>query len=159
MAERLAPEAQAGAFLPESPFVNELVKLLRAYDTRGIRNPGTDDALLAPYIVTRQQRREIPIMGNPDAKTLWRLELFYNAVGMLIERRAGVAVSPLMQFHHEGFGRVILAAGRLVVVSRYLRDVHRFGFDSVETLAQEGEKHAAAGVEMIRRFPEAARYG
>ncbi|WP_152647872.1 DUF269 domain-containing protein, partial [Rhodopseudomonas palustris] len=36
------------------------------------------------------------------------------------------------------------------------RDVHRFGFDNLGKLAEDGEKLVAAGVEMIRKYPEVA---
>jgi probable nitrogen fixation protein len=58
--------------------------------------------------------------------------------------------------HHEGFGRVILTAGRLVVVSKVHRDLHRFGFDSLSVLAAEGAKQVAAGAEMIQKYSEVA---
>jgi probable nitrogen fixation protein len=98
-------------------------------------------------------------MGDPDPETLWRLELFYNAIGLSIERATGIMVTPMMKMHHEGFGRMILAAGRLIVVNKQLRDVHRFGFGSLDKLAEEGEKFVAAGIEMINKYPEVARYG
>jgi probable nitrogen fixation protein len=67
-------------------------------------------------------------------------------------------VSPMMKIHHEGFGRLVLTAGRLIVLNKQLRDVHRFGFDSLEKLAREGDKLVAAAVEMIEKFPEVANY-
>jgi probable nitrogen fixation protein len=67
-------------------------------------------------------------------------------------------VTPMMKMHHEGFGRMVLIAGRLIVVNKQLRDVHRFGFPSLEKLAEEGEKLVASGVEMINRYAEVARY-
>ena len=118
----------------------------------------SDLVLIDPYIVDKAKRREIPIMGDPDPETLWRLELFYNAVALSIERETGVMVTPMMKMHHEGFGRMILAAGRLIVVNKQLRDVHRFGFDSYAKLAAEGEKAVQAGIEMVEKFPEAANY-
>ena len=142
----------------ESVFVKELVKQWRAQDAHGAWDGKSDLDLIAPYILTKEKRREIPIIGDPDPETLWRLELFYNAVGLAIERETGVMVSPLMKLHHEGFGRMILTAGRLVVVNKHLRDVHRFGFESLEKLAQEGEKLVAAGVEMIAKFPQVAHF-
>jgi probable nitrogen fixation protein len=110
-------------------------------------------------VLTKEQRREMPIVADPDPETLWRLELFYSAVGLTIERATGVMVSPMMKMHHEGFGRMVLMAGRLIVVNKQLRDVHRFGFPSMEKLAQEGEKLVAAGVDMIHKFPEVAKFG
>ena len=141
----------------ESVFVKELVKQWRAQDSYGAWEGKSDLDLIAPYIVTKAQRREMPIMGDPDPDTLWRLELFYNAVGLAIERTTGVMVQPMMKMHHEGFGRMILTAGRLIVVVKHLRDVHRFGFDTLEKLAEEGAKLIAAGTEMIEKYPEVAR--
>lgn len=143
----------------ESDFLRELVKIWRAQDAHGVWEGKSDEALLAPYIVTREQRREMPIMGDPDPEVLWRLELFFNAVGLAIERRTGVMVSPMMKMSHEGFGRLVLIAGRLVVVNKQLRDVHRFGFESLEKLAAEGGKFVAAGVAMIEQFSAVAQYG
>jgi probable nitrogen fixation protein len=67
-------------------------------------------------------------------------------------------VTPMMKMSHEGFGRIVLIGGRLIVVNKQLRDVHRFGFDSYAKLAEEGEKQVKAGVEMIEKFPEVANY-
>jgi probable nitrogen fixation protein len=157
MAELAAVAVEGEAIA--SPFVKELIKQWRAQDAHGAWDRKSDLELLDPYILDKERRRQMPIMGDPDPETLWRLELFYNAVGLSIERATGVMVTPMMKMHHEGFGRMILAAGRLIVVNKQLRDVHRFGFDSLEKLAAEGEKLVAVGVEMINRYPEVARYG
>ncbi len=156
------PEAAAAVETTSKPedsiFITELIKVWRAQDTHGTWERKTDLSLLDPYIVTKEQRREIPIIGDPDPEILWRLELFYNAVGLAIERRTGCMVQPMMKMSHEGFGRMILTTGRLIVVNKHLRDVHRFGFESLEKLAAEGEKLVDAGVEMIEKFPEVARF-
>jgi probable nitrogen fixation protein len=98
------------------------------------------------------------MMDDPDPDTLWRLELFYNAVGLAIERRTGKVAQPLMKMHHEGFGRMVLLCGRLVVVNKFLRDVHRFGFDSFEALGAQGDKLVEDACAMIARFPEVVDY-
>jgi len=154
-----AAVAEAPANPWKSPFVIELVKQWRAQDTHGAWEGKNDAKLLEPYIITKEQRREMPIIGDPDPETIWRLELFYNAVGLAIERETKIMVSPMMKMHHEGFGKMILTAGRLVVVNKQLRDVHRFGFETMEKLAAEGEKLVTAAVEMIRKFPDVANYG
>ena len=143
----------------KSPFVIELVKQWRAQDTHGAWEGKNDAKLLEPYIITKEQRREMPIIGDPDPETIWRLELFYNAVGLAIERETRIMVSPMMKMHHEGFGKMILTAGRLVVVNKHLRDVHRFGFETMEKLAAEGEKLVSAAIEIIKQFPDVANYG
>lgn len=140
-------------------FLGELAKQYRAQDTYGTWDGKSNDTLLLPYIINKEQRKEIPIMGDPDPETLWRLELFYNAIGLSVERQTGIMVSPMMKMSHEGFGRMVLTAGRLVVINKYLRDVHRFGFNDMDKLAEEGGKLVDAAIEMINKFPEVAKYG
>jgi probable nitrogen fixation protein len=139
-------------------FLNELVKQWRAQDMHGTWDSKSDLDLLEPYILTREKRREIPTMSDPDPETLWRMELFYNAIGLTIERETGIMVAPLMKLHHEGFGRLVLTAGRLIVLNKHLRDVHRFGFDSLEKLESEGERLVTDALEWIEKYPDVARY-
>ena len=155
MAEAAAIEK---APVTESVFLKELIKQWRAQDAHGAWDKKSDLDLIAPYIITKEQRREIPIMGDPDPETLWRLELFYNAIGLSVERATAIMVSPMMKMHHEGFGRLVLIAGRLIVINKHLRDVHRFGFESLEKLVAEGEKLVGEACAMIGKFPEVARY-
>jgi probable nitrogen fixation protein len=157
MAEALAVKMTESPM--DSLFVKELVKQWRAQDSYGTWEGKSDELLLEPYILDKEKRKAMPIIGDPDPETLWRLELFYNAVGLSIERATGVMVTPMMKMSHEGFGRMILAAGRLIVVNKQLRDVHRFGFDSMGKLAEEGQKLVSAGVTMIETYPDVAKYG
>jgi probable nitrogen fixation protein len=139
-------------------FAAQLVQQIRAQDTHGSWDRKSDMDLLDPFIVDKEARRAMPIIGDPDPDTLWRLELFYGALCLAIEREAGIMVSPMMKMSHEGFGRMVLIAGRLVVVNKSLRDVHRFGFDSIEKLNAEAEKFLASAKEIIASFPEVANY-
>src|ERR1035441_3554993 len=100
-------------------FGSELVKQWLAQDLHGAWDAKSDRDLLDPYIMTREKRLQIPIMSDPDPETLWCMELFYNAIGLTIERFTGVMVSPLMKLHHEGFGRLVLTAGRLIVFNKH----------------------------------------
>lgn len=140
-------------------FVQQLIKQLRAQDTNGTWDNKSDLQLLKPYIHTAEERRALPILGDPDPETLWHLEIFYNAIAVAIERETGQMVSPMMKMSHEGFGRMVLLAGRLVVVNKQLRDVHRFGFPSLAKLADTGTKFLTEAVSMIRTYPEVAQYG
>ena len=143
----------------DTVFIRELVKQWRAQDSYGAWEGKSDEHLLEPYILDKEKRKEIPIIGDPDPETLWRMELYYNAIGLSIERASGIMVSPMLKMSHEGFGRQILIAGRLIVLNKMLRDVHRFGFPSMEKLAEEGEKAVSNALEMIETYPEVARYG
>ncbi|MGY3533003.1 MULTISPECIES: NifX-associated nitrogen fixation protein [Bradyrhizobium] len=142
----------------DTPFLMELIKIWRAQDANGAWTKKSDLDLLEPYILDKEKRRALPIVGDPDPDTLWRLELFFDAVALSIERVTGVMIQPIMKLHHEGFGRVVLIAGRLIAVNKQLRDVHRFGFANLVKLAEEGGKYVNDGIEMVRRFPDVANY-
>lgn len=151
--------AQTDALSLASAFVQQLIRQLRAQDSHGTWDGKTDLQLLKPYIHTVEERRAMPIIGDPDPETLWHLELFYNAVAVAIEHETGQMVTPMMKMSHEGFGRMVLLAGRLVVVNKQLRDVHRFGFTSLSKLAEAGTKLLDEAVGMIRSYPALAQYG
>ncbi|MGO9769568.1 MAG: NifX-associated nitrogen fixation protein [Roseiarcus sp.] len=140
----------------DAPFVKTLVRVLRAEDSYGVWESKPDAEILADFIVTKEQRRQIPIIGDPDPDTLTRVEKFYVAVGLDIERVSGRIASPMMKMSHEGFGRVVLTVGRLVAVVKSLRDVHRFGFESHEKLAEAGEALVAEAKTWIDAFPAVA---
>lgn len=158
MAETLELSAEDSTALA-STFVVELIKQCRAQDMHGAWEGKSDVELLVPYILDAEARRALPLMGDPDPETLWRIELFYNAIALSIERATGVMVSPMMKMHHEGFGRMVLIAGRLVVVNKQLRDTHRFGFPSLTKLGEAGSKFVEEGVGMVEKYTEVAKYG
>ncbi|MFO1145597.1 MAG: NifX-associated nitrogen fixation protein [Rhodospirillales bacterium] len=140
-----------------SLFVRALVRQLRAHDITGAWERKSDAELLAPYLVTPEQRRAMPVIGDPDARQLWRIEQYWAAAGLAVEQACGIIATPIVKLTHEGFGRAVLIAGRLVVASRVMRDVHRFGFANLSKLASEGEKLVSGAAEMIAKYPEPAR--
>lgn len=150
-------DAPRGGEMVDSAFLTQLAAVIRAEDSYGQWDDKTDADIMAEFIVTKEERREIPIIGDPDPDVMWRVGKFYDAVGLLIEKRSGCMASQMQKMSHEGFGRVVLIAGKLVVVSKHLRDIHRFGFVSWEKLAEAGEKLVEAAVETIDTYPDAAR--
>lgn len=146
-----------GGAMPASDFLKQLIAVIRAEDSHGSWDDKADAELLADFIVTREERREIPIIGDPDPDLLWRVERFYDAVALLLERRTGAQAAQMARIHHEGFGRIVLISGRLVVLSKHVRDIHRFGFESFARLAEAGDALAEEAAATVARFPDAAR--
>jgi probable nitrogen fixation protein len=155
MAETAAEAAAPSGI--EADFIKAIVSLIRAEDTYGAWEGKTDSVLLKDYVLDKEARRQIPIIGDPDPDVIHRIETFYKAIGLQIEKRTGLMATPMVKMSHEGFGRIVLITGRLVVLSRHLRDVHRFGFPSVEKLAADGAKYVAEAVELIEAHPDVAR--
>lgn len=148
-----AAVAEAGL---DSIVVKNLISLVRAEDTFGAWENKSDLELLEPFIMTAEKRKEIPIMGDPDPDIIWRFELFHKALGLTIEKEAGVMATPMLKLSHEGFGRLVLIAGNLVVYSKHVRDLHRWGFKSVEKMAEDGDKILVKAKEMIEKYQDLA---
>lgn len=138
-------------------FLRCLIDRIRAEDSFSASGSTSDNEVLGDFVVTREQRRAIPIIGDPDPDTIDRIGYFYQAAGLAVERRTGLVASPMMTIHHEGFGRVVLLTGCLVLYARSLRDVHRFGFDSSTALASAGGAVVAKAIAMIEAHPDLAR--
>lgn len=138
------------------PFAKGLLTLVRAQDRSGAWDNEPDEAILAPFIVTKLQKRELPMMGDPDPDILWRVELYYTAIAWEIERRAGCATAPMLNIHHEGWGRAIIIAGRLIAVNSHVRELHRFGFENVCDMEKRAMKLIEEGVAMIEKFSTVA---
>jgi len=144
------------ADLATSDFIKEMSRQTRALDSYGTYDGWPVERVLAPFIVTKEQRREIPVIGDPDDVILARVRAFHNAIAAMIEKECGLMAVPLINITHEGFGRALITVGKLVVMDRTLRDVHRFGFDSYPKMKDEADKHLAVALEVIGKYPDIA---
>jgi len=135
--------------LLKNPLVRQIVVQLRAMDSYGTYDTWGDDKVLDPLILTKARRREIPVVGDPDETVVARVKAFYNAIAVTIESECGLMAVPVINLTHEGFGRAMIIVGKLVVLDKTLRDVHRFGFDSLEKLVEEMEKLSGKAVALI----------
>jgi probable nitrogen fixation protein len=149
------PEELA-VFVAENAFLQELVRQIRAQDHYGVYRSWEDRLVLAPYVVSKEKKRQIKVDGDVDPATQLRILSFYRAIAAYIEKETGKLCQVVIDLSHEGFGWSLIWCGRLMIVARTLRDAQRFGYDSLEKLAAEGEKLAKTGVDYIQRFPEIA---
>ncbi|MEM8555085.1 MAG: NifX-associated nitrogen fixation protein [Pseudomonadota bacterium] len=157
MTATLETDAPRGGEWIDNPFLKQIAAVIRAEDSYGTWDEKTDAEIMAEFIVTADERREIPIIGDPDPDVMWRISKFYDAIGLMIEKETGCMASQMQKMSHEGFGRIVLIAGKLVVISKHLRDVHRFGFTTWEKLAKEGDKLVGQAVDVINKYPDAAK--
>ncbi len=146
--------ADAALTVDSSPFLKAIVQQIRANDPYGTYRNWADELLLKPYILSKKQRREIPVEGDVEAVTQGRIMAFYRAIAARIEQETGQLSQVVIDLSHEGFGWALIFSGRLILVSKTLRDAQRFGFDSLEKLNADGEKLVQKGVDLAKRFPE-----
>ncbi|MDP5237976.1 NifX-associated nitrogen fixation protein [Uliginosibacterium sp. 31-16] len=140
----------------DTDFMKEMLRQVRALDSYGVYDGKSAEQLLAPYVLSKEARAAIPILGDPDAVTLSRVRAFYNAIAVLVEKECGQMAVPLVHLSHEGFGRVLITVGKLVVLDRALRDAHRFGFESFSKMKTEADKQLGLAIEIVGRYAEVA---
>jgi probable nitrogen fixation protein len=137
-------------------FIREMVKQMRAIDSYGTYDGWPVERILAPYVMTKDQRRGIPVIGDPDEQVLSRVKAFYNAIAVLIEKECGHMAVPMINITHEGFGRAVITVGKLVAMDRTLRDVHRFSFENLSKMKDEADKLLSVALEIVGKHPEVA---
>lgn len=142
--------ADTGVF--QSAFMQELLRQIRATDTYGVRSTWTAERLFEPYFKKRGTEAGCTL----DSAALLRVQLFYQALAILIEGECGQMVSTIVNINDEGFGRVVLIVGRLVVLDKTVRDAGRFSFATSQAMQVEAEKMLAVAVGLIGKYPEAA---
>ena len=137
-------------------FVKEMLRQTRALDSYGQWDGKPVEKILAGYVLSKEQKRALPIIGDPDDSIVARVKAFHNAIAVLIEKECGLMAVPYVQLTHEGFGRALIVVGKLVVLDRTLRDVHRFGFESLSKMKTEADKFLSVAVEIIGKHPDVA---
>jgi probable nitrogen fixation protein len=63
---------------------------------------------------------------------------------------------PSINLTHEGFGRGLITVGSLVVFDKTLRDVHRFGFNTLEQMEAEAQKVVSQALALVQKYREVA---
>lgn len=133
----------------QQPIIRQMVVQLRAMDSYGTYDTWSDARVLDPLVLTKERRRAIPVVGDPDETTLSRVKAYYNALAQMIERETGLLAVPMINISHEGFGRALILVGKLVALDKTLRDVHRFGFDSLDALVVEAQKQLGKAAALV----------
>lgn len=139
-----------------SELAEEIVRQMRAIDTYGIYDTLGNAEIIDPFILTKERKREIPIVGDPDEIMMARLKAYYNTISVMIEKRTGLMAVPVVNLTHEGFGRAFIVVGKLIAVDRTLRDVHRFGFASLQNMQDEVDKLVDRAVALVEAHRDVA---
>lgn len=147
---------EAGDPFLASEVVKEMIKQLRAIDLYDTYEGWSEQKIIDPLVLTKERKREIPIIGDPDDITLARVKAYYNSIAALIEKKSGLMAVPVINISHEGFGRAFVLIGKLIVVDKVLRDVHRFGFPSLEDMVVKTDQAIGKALGLIEQFREAA---
>jgi len=140
----------------DTDFAKELVKQMRALDMYDTYEKWSVARILDPFIMTKERKKNMPIVSDPDEITMSRVQAYYNVIATLVEKECGHMAVPLVHLSHEGFGRAIITVGKLVVMDKVLRDVHRFGFKSLSYMKDEADKLLSVALNIVGDHPKVA---
>ena len=80
----------------DTDFIKEMARQMRALDTYGTYQGWTVEKILDPYIMTKERKAEIPLVGDPDDVTISRVKAFYNAIAVMIEKECKLLAVPVV---------------------------------------------------------------
>ncbi|WP_419771479.1 MAG: NifX-associated nitrogen fixation protein [Candidatus Marinarcus sp.] len=134
-------------------FIDTLVGQIRALDQFGTwANKSNEDLLQEKYIKSKEALKNIPIIADIDEMQIQEIRLIFQAVALAFEKLTGVMCSVVMEMSHEGFGRVVVFTGKIVLCEKFFKDAHRFSFRTYEDLENEGEKYLIKAKETYDKY-------
>ena len=134
-------------------FTEELIRQLRATDQFGNWSKMSDEELLTKkYVKTKEQLKQIPIIADIDEMLIGEIKMIYKAIALQFERKTGVMCNVVMEMSHEGFGRCIVIADKIVLVDKYFKDAHRFSYRTLDKLYEDGQKLLDRAFEIYEQY-------
>jgi len=125
----------------ENLFIKTLIGQVRALDQFGTwANKADEEILTEKYVKTKEDLKNIPVIADIDEMQIQDIRLIYQAIALAFEKKTGVMCSVVMEMSHEGFGRAVVIADKIVIVNKFFKDAHRFSFRTYEDLVKEGDK-------------------
>jgi probable nitrogen fixation protein len=136
-----------------SLFIDTLIGQVRALDQFGTwANREDADILEEKYVKTKEDLKNIPVIADIDEMQVQDIRLVYQAVALAFEKNTGVMCSVVMEMSHEGFGRAVVIADKIVIVNKFFKDAHRFSFRTYEDLVKEGDKLLSNALEIYEEY-------
>jgi probable nitrogen fixation protein len=125
----------------ENLFIDTLIGQVRALDQFGTwASKSDEDILKEKYIKSKEDLKSIPVIADIDEMQIQDIRLIYQALALAFEKETGIMCSVVMEMSHEGFGRAVVIADKIVILNKFFKDAHRFSFRSYEKLLEEGKK-------------------
>jgi probable nitrogen fixation protein len=137
----------------ENIFIKTLIGQVRALDQFGTwSNREDEDILKEKYVKSKEELKNIPVIADIDEMQIQDIRLIYQSVALAFEKETGIMCSVVMEMSHEGFGRAVVIADKIVIVNKFFKDAHRFSFRTYEKLCEEGEKMVQDAIKIYNEY-------
>ncbi len=137
----------------EKLFIETLISQLRATDQFGTWAKKSDEELLSEkYVRSKEDMKNIPIIADIDEMQIQDIRLIFQSIALGFELKTGVMCSVVMEMSHEGFGRAVVLAGKIVITNKFFKDAHRYSFRTYDALVGEGGKMLQDAMNIYESF-------
>lgn len=134
-------------------FIETLVGQVRALDQFGTwANKSNEDILKEKYVKTKEDLKNIPVIADIDEMQIQDIRLIFQALALSFEQKTGVMCSVVMEMSHEGFGRAVVIADKIVIVNKFFKDAHRYSFRTYDDLIQSGNKMLNDAIDIYSKY-------
>ena len=137
----------------EKLFIETLISQLRAMDQFGTWAKKSDAELLSEkYVKSKEDLKNIPIIADIDEMQIKDIRLIFQSIALAFELKTGVMCSVVMEMSHEGFGRAVVLAEKIVITNKFFKDAHRYSFRTYDDLVKEGGKMLKDAIDIYHSF-------
>ncbi|NCD11310.1 MAG: NifX-associated nitrogen fixation protein [Epsilonproteobacteria bacterium] len=137
----------------ETLFIQTLTSQLRALDQFGTWAKKSDEELLCEkYVKSKEDLKTIPIIADIDEMQIQDIRLIFQSIALSFELKTGLMCSVVMEMSHEGFGRVVVLADKIVITNKFFKDAHRYSFRTYDDLVKEGGKMLHNALEIFEQY-------
>jgi len=137
----------------EKLFLETLISQLRAMDQFGTWAKKSDEELLSEkYVKSKDDLKNIPIIADIDEMQIKDIRLIFQSIALAFELKTGIMCSVVMEMSHEGFGRAVVLAEKIVITNKFFKDAHRYSFRTYDALVSEGGKMLKDAIDIYQSF-------
>jgi probable nitrogen fixation protein len=137
----------------ENLFIKTLIGQVRALDQFGTwAAKSNEEILVSKYVKTKEELKNIPVIADIDEMQIQDIRLIFQAIALAFEKKTSVMCSVVMEMSHEGFGRAVVIADKIVIVNKFFKDAHRYSFRTYEDLVSEGEKMIENAIKIYNEY-------
>ena len=137
----------------EKLFIETLTSQMRALDQFGTWAKKSDEEVLGEkYIKSKDALKNIPIIADIDEMQIQDIRLIFQSIALAFELKTNMMCSVVMEMSHEGFGRAVVIAEKIVVTNKFFKDAHRYSFRTYEDLVKEGGKMLKDAIEIYETY-------
>ncbi|WP_037939946.1 NifX-associated nitrogen fixation protein [Sulfurospirillum arcachonense] len=134
-------------------FIETLISQVRALDQFGTwANKSDEEILTEKYVKSKEDLKNIPVIADIDEMQTQDIRLIYQAIALAFEKQTGIMCSVIMEMSHEGFGRAVVIADKIVITNKFFKDAHRFSFRTYEKLIEEGDKLLSNAIKIYDEY-------